>query len=45
MEFRDNLDVAVAIGGELNCRAFNALYGNRLLVCPQRCRTKGPLRI
>jgi hydroxypyruvate isomerase len=29
-EFRDNLDVAVGIGERLDCRAFNALYGNRV---------------
>jgi hydroxypyruvate isomerase len=29
-EFRDNLDVAVSIGVQLGCRAFNALYGNRV---------------
>ena len=29
-EFRDNVDVAVGIGEQLGCRAFNALYGNRL---------------
>jgi hydroxypyruvate isomerase len=29
-EFRDNLDVAVGIGERLGCRAFNALYGNRV---------------
>ncbi|TAM70806.1 MAG: hydroxypyruvate isomerase [Microbacteriaceae bacterium] len=29
-EFRDNIDVVVGIGKELGCRAFNALYGNRL---------------
>jgi hydroxypyruvate isomerase len=29
-EFRDNIDVAVGIGERLGCRAFNALYGNRL---------------
>ncbi|SOD98983.1 hydroxypyruvate isomerase family protein [Blastococcus haudaquaticus] len=29
-EFRDNVDVAVGIGERLGCRAFNALYGNRL---------------
>jgi hydroxypyruvate isomerase len=28
-EFRDNIDVTVGIGGQLGCRAFNALYGNR----------------
>ena len=28
-EFRDNVDVTVAIGERLGCRAFNALYGNR----------------
>lgn len=29
-EFRDNVDVTVGIGEQLGCRAFNALYGNRL---------------
>jgi hydroxypyruvate isomerase len=29
-EFRDNLDVTVGIGERLGCRAFNALYGNRV---------------
>jgi hydroxypyruvate isomerase len=29
-EFRDNIDVTVAIGEQLDCRAFNALYGNRV---------------
>jgi hydroxypyruvate isomerase len=29
-EFRDNIDVVVGIGKELGCRAFNALYGNRI---------------
>jgi hydroxypyruvate isomerase len=29
-EFRDNLDVTVAVGGQLGCRSFNALYGNRV---------------
>ena len=29
-EFRDNLDVAVSVGEQLGCRAFNALYGNRV---------------
>jgi hydroxypyruvate isomerase len=29
-EFRDNIDVAVGIGERLGCRAFNALYGNRV---------------
>ncbi len=29
-EFRDNLDVAVAIGARLGVRAFNALYGDRV---------------
>ena len=28
-EFRENIDVTVAVGEELGCRAFNALYGNR----------------
>jgi hydroxypyruvate isomerase len=29
-EFRDNVEVAVGIGERLGCRAFNALYGNRV---------------
>jgi hydroxypyruvate isomerase len=29
-EFRDNVDVAVGIGERLGCRAFNAVYGNRV---------------
>lgn len=29
-EFRDNVGVAVGIAERLGCRAFNALYGNRL---------------
>ncbi|HWJ09473.1 MAG TPA: TIM barrel protein [Nocardioides sp.] len=29
-EFRDNVDVTVAIGERLGCTAFNALYGNRV---------------
>ncbi|GAB2746898.1 TIM barrel protein [Salinifilum aidingensis] len=29
-EFRDNIDVTVDIGKRLGCRAFNALYGNRV---------------
>jgi hydroxypyruvate isomerase len=29
-EFRDNVDVAVGLGSRLGCRAFNALYGNRV---------------
>ena len=29
-EFRGNLDVAVSLGEQLGCRAFNALYGNRV---------------
>jgi hydroxypyruvate isomerase len=29
-EFRDSVDVAAGIGDRLGCRAFNALYGNRL---------------
>ncbi|QNE22723.1 TIM barrel protein [Kribbella qitaiheensis] len=28
-EFRDNIDATVGIGERLDCRAFNALYGNR----------------
>jgi len=29
-EFRDNIEVVVEIGERLGCRAFNALYGNRI---------------
>jgi hydroxypyruvate isomerase len=29
-ELRDNIDVTVGIGEQLGCRAFNALYGNRI---------------
>jgi hydroxypyruvate isomerase len=29
-EFRDNIDVTVGLGRRLGCRAFNALYGNRV---------------
>jgi hydroxypyruvate isomerase len=29
-EFRDNVDATVGIGKRLGCRAFNALYGNRV---------------
>jgi hydroxypyruvate isomerase len=29
-EFRDNIDVTMALGERLGCRAFNALYGNRV---------------
>jgi hydroxypyruvate isomerase len=29
-EFRDNIDVALGVGERLGCRAFNALYGNRV---------------
>jgi hydroxypyruvate isomerase len=29
-EFHDNVDVAVGIGEQLSCGAFNALYGNRV---------------
>jgi len=29
-EFRDNVDVVLGIGEQLGCRAFNALYGNRV---------------
>jgi len=29
-EFRDNVDVTVGLGSQLGCRAFNALYGNRV---------------
>ncbi len=29
-EFRDNIEATVGIGDRLGCRAFNALYGNRL---------------
>jgi hydroxypyruvate isomerase len=29
-EFKDNIDVTVALGERLGCRSFNALYGNRV---------------
>ncbi|MEU0806899.1 TIM barrel protein [Streptomyces sp. NPDC005970] len=29
-EFRDNIDATMAIGEQLGCRSFNALYGNRI---------------
>jgi hydroxypyruvate isomerase len=29
-EFLDNVDAVAGIGGRLGCRAFNALYGNRI---------------
>jgi hydroxypyruvate isomerase len=29
-EFRDNIDVTLGLGERLGCRAFNALYGNRV---------------
>src|SRR3954451_6557579 len=29
-EFRENIDVTVGVGERLGCRAFNALYGNRV---------------
>ncbi|NKX56745.1 hydroxypyruvate isomerase family protein [Arthrobacter mobilis] len=29
-EFRDNIDVVAGIGERLGCKAFNALYGNRI---------------
>ncbi|MDN5861523.1 MAG: TIM barrel protein [Pseudonocardia sp.] len=29
-EFRDNIDATIGIGERLGCRAFNALYGNRV---------------
>jgi hydroxypyruvate isomerase len=29
-EFRDNVEVTVGLGARLGCRAFNALYGNRV---------------
>lgn len=29
-EFVDNIDVTIALGDRLGCKAFNALYGNRL---------------
>jgi hydroxypyruvate isomerase len=30
LEFRDNIAVTLGIGERLGCRAFNALYGNRV---------------
>ena len=39
-EFRDNIDVTLALGERLGCTAFNALYGNRVDdVEPGRSRT------
>lgn len=29
-EFRDNIDATLGLGEQLGCRAFNALYGNRV---------------
>jgi hydroxypyruvate isomerase len=29
-EFRDNVEATIGLGEQLGCRAFNALYGNRL---------------
>ena len=29
-EFQDNIEAALAFGSDLGCRAFNALYGNRI---------------
>jgi hydroxypyruvate isomerase len=29
-EFRDNIDVTLGLGSRLGCRAYNALYGNRV---------------
>ena len=29
-EFRDNIDVTIGLGERLGCKAFNALYGNRV---------------
>jgi len=29
-EFRDNVDVTLGLGSRLGCRAYNALYGNRV---------------
>lgn len=29
-EFRHNIDVTIGVGEQLGCRAFNALYGNRI---------------
>lgn len=35
-EFRDNVDVVAGIGEVLGCRAFNALYGNRIEGVPEQ---------
>ena len=44
-EFRDNVDVTIGIGERLGCRAFNALYGNRVDdVDARRSRTSSPPR-
>jgi hydroxypyruvate isomerase len=37
-EFRDNLDVVAGIGERLGCRAFNALYGNRIEGEPEQAQ-------
>ena len=43
-EFRDNIDVTVGIGERLGCKAFNALYGNRVEVRRRRNRTSSAPR-
>jgi hydroxypyruvate isomerase len=35
-QFRDSVEVAVGIGEQLGCRAFNALYGNRADLVPEQ---------
>jgi hydroxypyruvate isomerase len=37
-EFRDSVAVAVGIGRQLKCRAFNALYGNRSDLLPDQAQ-------
>ena len=41
-EFRDNIDVTIGIGERLGCRAFNALYGNRVDDARPTSRTRSP---
>ncbi len=43
-EFRDNIDVTVGIGERLGCKAFNALYGNRVEDCSPKRRTSSARR-
>ena len=43
-EFRDNIDITVGIGEQLGCRAFNALYGNRVDGSQPGSKTTSPSR-